>query len=686
MSGSPLTENDFIAQLHALVEKNISNEDFGVSELADEMNMSRSNLLRKVKKETSLSVSQFINQVRLKKAMGMLRESSLNISEVSHQVGFNSTSYFIKCFREFYGYPPGEVGKHDAAEGLVENGGAKKRTYSVPGFIAVVVALVAGVAAYFYFNPVNPDPSEKSIAVLPFKNDSSDSSNLYLINGLMESTLNNLQQINGLRVVSRTSSEKYRNATKSIPEMAKELNVRYFVEGSGQKIGDRILLNIQLIDASTDKHLWAKQYRRESKDIFELQHEIAKNIAEEIEIVITPEDDQRLEKRPTEDLVAYDLFLKGRDLFHKSGPQDLQAAIPYFNQAIERDNTFALAYANAVMVYYYLDIFSVDKKYTREINNYADKAMLYDPQSGESLIAKALSFATQKDYESATLFFERALEYYPNHGLVIHFLTEFYSLHVPNSRKYLEYAIIGATHDIDLLDSVAKSTKYFHLANGLVQNGFIDEAQHYMDISLAYDPHNYFACYVNAYVRFAKSKDFKQTRELLLKEFNKNPYRLDIAQEVARVTFYLKDYKEAYAYYEKYLALKEQYRIDLFRSEDLKIAMVLDKLGHHEKAIPFLASFKDFADNDRSMYRHLFIASYYAYQKDNRKALEHLKLFSNENNFQYWILYMDTDPVFDDIKDLPEFKAVMRTIHKKFQDTHDELKFMMEQNPLPEVR
>ncbi|HYF67740.1 MAG TPA: helix-turn-helix domain-containing protein [Ohtaekwangia sp.] len=685
MSEPSPNENDFIAQLTAIVEQNISDEGFGVSELADKMSMSRSNLLRKVTRETKLSVSQFINQVRLKKGMELLRKSSLNVSEVSHQVGFNSTSYFIKCFREYYGYPPGEVGKRDTTEPVIENVPAKKPiTYFVPGFIAVVL-MAAGITAYFFFNSPAAVPQEKSIAVLPFKNDSNDSSNVYLINGLMESTLNNLQQINGLRVVSRTSAEKYRNANKSIQEMAEELNVNYFVEGSGQKIGDRILLNIQLIEASTDRHLWAKQYRRESKDIFELQQEIAENIAEEIEIVITPEVAQRIEKKPTNDLVAYDLFLKGRDLFHKSGTQDLLDAIPYFNQAIERDNEFSLAYANAVMVYYYLDVFSADKKYNHQIHSYADKAMLYDPKAGESLIAKALSFATQKDYESATLFLEKALEYNTNYGLVIHFLTEFYSIHVPNSRKYLEYALIGAKHDIELLDSAAKSFKYFHLANGLVQNGFIDEAQHYMNVSLDYDSNNFFACYVNAYVGFAKTKDFKQTREHLLKELNKNPNRLDIMQEVAKVTFYMREYKEAYVYYEKYLDLKEKYRMDLFSSEDLKIAIVLDKLNQHDRAIPFVNSFKAFAEKDKSMYRNLFLASYYAYQKDNAKALEYLKLFSNENNFQYWILYMDTDPVFDHIKDLPEFKEVMRTINKKFQDTHEELEFMLKRNPLPKV-
>jgi AraC-like DNA-binding protein len=119
-----LPESDFFNQLNAVVEKNISNEQFGVSELADELNMSRSNLLRKVKKETNLSVSQLISKVRLTRAMELLRTGGLNVSEVSHQVGFNSTSYFIKCFREYYGYPPGEVGKRDVSEVMVADAGA----------------------------------------------------------------------------------------------------------------------------------------------------------------------------------------------------------------------------------------------------------------------------------------------------------------------------------------------------------------------------------------------------------------------------------------------------------------------------------------------------------------------------------------------------------------------------------
>ena len=114
-------ENDFLDKITKVIEANISNEQFGVSELAGKMAMSRSNLLRKVKKMTSLSVSQFINQVRLNKAMEMLNETSMTVSEISYEVGFSSPSYFIKCFRDHYGYPPGEAGKRNTVVKGQEN-------------------------------------------------------------------------------------------------------------------------------------------------------------------------------------------------------------------------------------------------------------------------------------------------------------------------------------------------------------------------------------------------------------------------------------------------------------------------------------------------------------------------------------------------------------------------------------
>ena len=199
--------------------------------------------------------------------------------------------YFIKCFREHYGYPPGEVGKRKEKETPAgpKSKRGKKQVILISGLF---ILILASILLILMVRPGSKAPSdlEKSIAVLPFKNDSNDSTNIYIINGLMESILENLQKIEDLRVISRTSVEKYRNNPRTSPEIARELNANYLVEGSGQKIGDQILLNIQLIEAVTDRHLLAKRYKRETDDIFELQQEVARSIAGEIEAIITPEE------------------------------------------------------------------------------------------------------------------------------------------------------------------------------------------------------------------------------------------------------------------------------------------------------------------------------------------------------------------------------------------------------------
>ena len=169
------TGDPFMDKAQALVLENLSNEQFGVSELAAAMNMSRSSLLRKVKKYAGLSASQFIRQIRLQRGMELLKQDdALTVSEISYQVGFGSTSYFIKCFREQYGFPPGEASKRDFIEEPVQTKRSGKRIYA---FNAAAILLVIALSIFLYNRRPAPEAVtlEKSIAVLPFKNQSSDS-------------------------------------------------------------------------------------------------------------------------------------------------------------------------------------------------------------------------------------------------------------------------------------------------------------------------------------------------------------------------------------------------------------------------------------------------------------------------------------------------------------------------------
>src|SRR6056297_726528 len=188
MSNPSAKKPNFIEQAEALILENLSNEQFGVSELAEALHMSRSNLLRKIKKQTQLSASQFIRQVRLKEAMKLLKVDSSTVSEISYHVGFGSTSYFIKCFREQYGYSPGEVGKGTVMVEKEQIRTNSWKQYRWP--LLAVMALALILVATVLFNKkdeINEPKIEKSIAVLPFKNESADVSNIYFVNGLMES-------------------------------------------------------------------------------------------------------------------------------------------------------------------------------------------------------------------------------------------------------------------------------------------------------------------------------------------------------------------------------------------------------------------------------------------------------------------------------------------------------------------
>jgi tetratricopeptide (TPR) repeat protein len=455
------------------------------------------------------------------------------------------------------------------------------------------------------------------------------------------------------------------------------------VEGSGQKIGDRILLNIQLIEASTDRHLWANQYRREANDIFALQQEIAKKIAEEIQVIITPEEEKKIEKIPTDNVVAYDFFLKGKDLFYRSTRQDLEAAIPYFKNAIELDNEFALAYATAVMVYYYLDVFYVEKKYSGEIADYADMAMKFDPKSGESLIAKGLSHANKKEYAMAAPYFEKALEYNPGDGLVIHFLTEFYHMHLPNTRKYVEYALQGARLENPTLDSTTASFKYFHLANALTMAGFQEEGLLYVNKSLAFNPKGPFAGSLKGFIEFVGNKDLKHARERLMTEYVKDTTRFDLIHRMGKLNYLLRDYKNAYRYYDRFLKMKDAMRLDVYKEKNLEIGLVYAKMGFKEKSEELVESFKALADNDQTIYKHLHLSLYYCYRGDTKKAIEELKLFSEEDNYVILVILAEMDPLLDPIRDAPEFKKIMGDLKKKFWDTNKAIKEEMLDKGMP---
>ncbi|XMO85984.1 helix-turn-helix domain-containing protein [Algibacter sp. AS12] len=691
-------QGKFIEQAQSLILENISNEQFGVSELADLMNMSRSNLLRKIKKQTQGSASQFIREVRLQKGMTMLKETELTVSEISYEVGFSNNSYFIKCFRDYYGYSPGEARKKIVEQTEFEQEGvdvdedtqntdaievAKKgfsQQYRIQILLAIVLVLV--IAAFlFYPKKEIPNASKednnrkKSIAVLPFKNMSSDSDNLYFVNGLMESTLNNLQKIEDIRVISRTSVEKYRDTDKTITEIGEELDVNYLIEGSGQRIADQVLLNIQLIDASNDTPIWAEQYNHKTEDIFSVQNKVAKKIAEAIEATVTPAELQQIDKKPTENVLAYDYYLKGLEALQTKTKEGLKAAINLFEKAIEQDSEFALAYAKIAICYYYLDVNKIEKKYLDKLNEYADNSLLYDSTSELSLIAKALYYINANEFRLAIPYLEKALNYNPNASSVVLILSDLYAQAVPDAHKYLTYALKGIKLNIEANDSISKSFIYLNLSNALVQNGFAKEASKYIEESLKYNPRNQYTTYLKNFIDYANNKDLNSLRKKMLIEWQKDTTRADITQELAKTYYFQEDYENALVYYEKYISILSTNKIDLYPAENLKIAYTFKRMGFSHNAEKYINKYKDYLEKDESIYSEASLAMLYLYKNMPDKAIEAYDKFSSQDGFQYWILlFLEEDPLMKSLRSHPEYEEVIQKIKDRFWVNHNQLK------------
>src|SRR5207245_7338308 len=197
---------------------------------------------------------------------------------------------------------------------------------------------------------VSAELPDKSIAVLPFENLSRDPDNAYFADGIQDEILARLSKIADLKVISRTSTQKYKSAPDNLREIARQLGVSNILEGSVQKAADQVRVNVQLINALNDAHLWSDIYDRKLTDIFAVESDIAKTIADTLQAKLTGVEKQMISAQPTSDTAAYELYLKGRILWGKRGGDNLRQAIGFYEQAIARDPSFALAYAELAEV------------------------------------------------------------------------------------------------------------------------------------------------------------------------------------------------------------------------------------------------------------------------------------------------------------------------------------------------
>jgi TolB-like protein/Tfp pilus assembly protein PilF len=294
------------------------------------------------------------------------------------------------------------------------------------GCVATVLLLV--VAGLYvgslkrHAQPLSQAPviPEKSIAVLPFENRSDDKANVYFADGIQDEILTRLSKIADLKVISRTSTQHYKSAPENLPEIARQLGVAHILEGSVQKIGDAVRVNVQLIKAANDSHLWADTFDRKLTDIFSVESDIAKAIADQLQAKLTGREEQEIAAKPTDNPEAYDAYLRGVAYTLKTFPTraNVLGAQKYFKEAVRLDPKFALSWALLSYVDargYMTQSLQPTVALCEEARQAAETALTLQPNLGEAVLAKgSYYYNCLKDYDTAVRYFEQAHQLLPN--------------------------------------------------------------------------------------------------------------------------------------------------------------------------------------------------------------------------------------------------------------------------------
>ncbi len=323
---------------------------------------------------------------------------------------------------------PQGIKRTETADAMPESSRPKKHTW----IYVVVIGAAISLALFFLGRytarnssaPSNELPA-KSIAVLPFDNLSRDPDNAYFCEGVQDEILTRLAKVADLKVISRTSTQHFKSAPENLPQIAKQLGVAHILEGSVQKAADQVRVNVQLINALTDAHLWADTYDRKLTDIFAVESEIAKTIAETLQARLSGSEKSSIAKTPTANPEAYELYLKGRFFSEKRTGADLGKSIGYYDQAIAKDPNYALAYVGLADSHLLLSAYGAisPKESYPPARAALKKALELDDSLAQAHASSGLLATLELDLRGAISELERAIQLNPNYATAHHWLA-----------------------------------------------------------------------------------------------------------------------------------------------------------------------------------------------------------------------------------------------------------------------
>ena len=272
---------------------------------------------------------------------------------------------------------------------------------------------------------VGDAPLAKSIAVLPFENRSEDKANAYFADGIQDEILTRLAKIADLKVISRTSTQRYKSSPENLPEIAKQLGVEHVLEGSVQKAGEQVRVTVQLIRGVTDSHVWAETYDRKLTDIFAVESEIAETIARSLQAKLTPREQQVVSSKPTENPAAYEAYLRGLALWNKLTvlPEDSEEMARHFSRAVELDPKFALGWSFLSVAHSYTyNEFDPTPQRAAQAKEALERARSLQPDLGEAHFAEGMyCYKVLRDYDKALAALQKARQFSANRPMAVEF-------------------------------------------------------------------------------------------------------------------------------------------------------------------------------------------------------------------------------------------------------------------------
>jgi TolB-like protein/Tfp pilus assembly protein PilF len=542
--------------------------------------------------------------------------------------------------------------------------------------ITIITIIAALLFLYLKFGTGNksyPDNLEKSIAVLPFKYLSEDQNRQYIADGMLDAITGHLSTIEGLRVMPRTSVEQFRGTTITAEEIGKELDVSYLIEGNFLIVDDQVSITVQLVIAKDNDHIFYNEYKRDYKDIIAVQSEVAKTIAKEIEVAISPEVLNRIERIPTRNQLAYDLYLQGRDAFFRfylnRNSADLENCIHLFKLAIHSDSTFALPYAwlgRAIEYEIGQKIFIDYNENT--IISLCNKALSLEPDLADGYWIRGRYYRNIGQLQKAIDDLSKAIEVNPNNALAYRYLGSTYFF-----RK--EY--INALENLKKAEKLERGNELTQLYSDIgqlyISIGEFQKAEEYYEESLRLQP-NFIEGYRNliwAKIRQGKFENAYDYAEKLLSLYPDNTSGYSI---MAESLTNLGKYNDAETYYNKWLLkLKELGEEALFDRH--RYAFLLWMNGKKEEAKEQFYKHIELCENSiRSggLYGRTLaaydLAGIYAFLGERRKAYKWLREYERDGFIYGLHKYILIDQLFESLWEDEEFKTITQRQERKLAE------------------